>query len=376
MKNIKNPLSVLQLVYLTHDGITAMVFNICEFLDRERVNFDYLAFHTGEEYAHKTIRRLGGKAVIVASDRIKNPFLRSFFKYRGICREVRKNRETIVHVNASTPYDILIGLAARAGGAKRIFWHSHNSRGDRRPRRDIFIPLCRLLIPLIATDYLACSDEAAKYMLPKKIYREKKFQIIHNGIDLEKYEFNESGRRMIRRELELENCLVFGNIGRFHPQKNHKFLLEIFREIKKLRADAKLLLLGDGELLEQTKRQAAELSVEKDVIFYGTTTRVPEMLWAMDVYVMPSLYEGLPVTGVEAQASGLPMLVSDTVSPELAMTELVRYMPLQASAKDWAQKAAALSETVRTVHSEALRGAGYDVREIAGRLEEIYEGKA
>ena len=157
---------VLQFVYLTHDGITSMIFNICEFMDRKKVNFDYLAFSKGETYAHDKITQLKGRPVIIDVDNIPNPFIRSIKKYYGVYQAVRKYRYSIIHVNASTPYDILIAFAARLGGAKRVVFQSHNSKGDKRFRRDIFIPICRVLVPVLVSDYIACSDAAAKYMFP------------------------------------------------------------------------------------------------------------------------------------------------------------------------------------------------------------------
>lgn len=371
----KNDKKVLQFVYLTHDGITSMIFNICEFMDREKVNFDYLAFNVGETYAYEKIKRLGGRPVVVDIENIKNPFIRSIKKYYGVFREVRRYKYGIVHINASTPYDILIGLAARAGGAKRIIFHSHNSKGDKRLRRDIFIPFCRILVPFVATDYIACSDLAAKYMFPRQVYRKKAYDLLHNGIDIEKFSFNPQQREKVRKEIGLGDAKVFGSIGRFHVQKNHSFLLKIFAEILKMEKNAILLLVGEGELEKDIRAEAEQLSIAGNVIFYGTTTKVPQLLWAMDVYLMPSLYEGLPVTGIEAQAAALPLLVSDTVSRELQVTDLVRFMSLQSTAAEWARMAIKISELPgkrEENYISELERKGYDIRGVAKQLEAIY----
>ena len=366
---------VLQFVYLTHDGITSMIFNICEFMDRKKVNFDYLAFSKGETYAHDKITQLKGRPVIIDVDNIPNPFIRSIKKYYGVYQAVRKYRYSIIHVNASTPYDILIAFAARLGGAKRVVFHSHNSKGDKRFRRDIFIPICRVLVPVLVSDYIACSDAAAKYMFPSWIYKKKAYVLLHNGIDVERFSFNASEREKKRKELGFAENIVFGNIGRFHLQKNHSFLLKIFSEILKRKDNAKLLLIGTGQLEESLREEAKQLSIDKSVIFYGTTTEIPQMLWTMDAYLMPSLYEGLPVTGIEAQAAGLPMLVSDSVSRELHLTDLVHYMSLDRSASEWANAAIALLGQTRRNYTERLKEQGYDIRSIAVQLEEIYEKK-
>lgn len=364
---------VLQFVYLTHDGITSLIFNICEFIDRSKINFDYLAFAEGEKFAYEKIACYGGRPVIVNVEDIQNPFVRSIKKYYGVFCAVRKYGYQIIHVNASTPYDVLIGLAAKAGGAKRVIFHSHNSCGDKRFRRDILIPFCRLLIPFVVTDYIACSELAAKYMFPAGIYRSKAYRILHNGINVEEYVFDQAQREKIRNILGTKDAVVFGNIGRFHPQKNHEFLIEIFSEILKLKSNAMLLLIGDGELKDTIKRKAQTLSIDERIIFYGTTTEIPQMLWGMDVYLMPSLYEGLPVTGIEAQAAGLPLLVSDTVSKELRLTECVEFLSLKCSARKWAERAVSLSQKQRADHINEIRQKGYDIRSIAEQLEEIYE---
>lgn len=364
---------VLQFVYLMHDGITSMIFNICEFIDREKVNFDYLAFAKGEPYAYEKIKEFGGRPVVVDVEDIPNPIIRSIRKYYGVYRAIRTYKYEIIHINASTPYDILIGMAARLGGVKRVIFHSHNSRGDKRFRRDIFIPFCRLLIPFVATDYIACSELAAKYMFPRFVYRKKAYALIHNAIDLDKFAYNQAEREKIRKRLGLGNCLVFGNIGRFHPQKNHFFLLKIFAAILKKNNNARLLLVGTGELEDAVKAEAHRLLISDSVIFYGTTSEIPQMFWTMDVYLMPSVYEGLPVTGVEAQAAGLPMLVSNTVSQELRLTELVHYMSLKRSVGEWAAAAMALAGNDRADYRNELKRKGYDIQDIAEEVRGIYE---
>ena len=221
--------------------------------------------------------------------------------------------------------------------------------------------------------YLGCSESAAQYLFPKSIVKSHNYKVVTNGINLDKYVFNKEIRKEYREKNGLSDKFVVGHVGRFNEQKNHTFLLDIFAEILKIKENAVLLLIGEGELYDEVKQKAKVLGISENVVFYGKTSEVYNLMQAMDVFVFPSLFEGLPVAGVEAQAADLPFFMSDTITKELQMTDHCVYLPLQDS-KKWAETVCAESEMmVRRDTRKELRANGYDINQTVEFLEELYK---
>ena len=222
--------------------------------------------------------------------------------------------------------------------------------------------------------YFACSELAARFKYPKKILKNKNYQVINNGIDITKFKYDQKIRKNIRKELDCGNKIVIGHIGRFAPEKNHTFLLDVFEEYKKINNESMLVLIGVGALQETVKEKAIQLGIKNDVQFLGTTDKVNEYLNAMDIFVLPSLYEGLPIVGVEAEATGLPVISSVEVIKDLPIKELTNYYSLNNSAKDWALKIDEIvKNTVRKDVSDAIVDSNYEISNIAKKLEGFYE---
>lgn len=200
------------------------------------------------------------------------------------------------------------------------------------------------------------------------------YQLLKNSIDVSKYKFDSRRRSAIRNELKIpENTFVIGHVGGFREVKNHAFLLDIFAELQKRRNEAKLLLVGDGPLRSEAEQKVKSLGLENNVIFTGVRSDVNELMQAMDVFVFPSLYEGLPLTLVEAQAAGLPCCVSNTVSAEAAVTGNIHFLSLQAEPGSWAEEILLNAENFERCDttSEIVR-AGYDISACAVALEKFY----
>lgn len=194
-----------------------------------------------------------------------------------------------------------------------------------------------------------------------------------NGIDVERFRFAPAARARVRGELGLEGKLVIGNVGRLCYQKNQTFLLDVLKAVQQRCPESALLLVGEGEDRPALREKAKKLGLEKAAIFYGLSGHVEELFWAMDVFVMPSRFEGLPVTAVEAQCAGLPCLFADTLTREVRLGEAVRYLPLTAPAGEWAE--ALLTAEVRrdrATGAEAVREAGFDISGVSRRIEEFY----
>ena len=198
--------------------------------------------------------------------------------------------------------------------------------------------------------------------------------MVPNAIEVDKFSYNGQMRAQMRQKLELGNCLTVGHVGRFNEMKNHLFLLEVFAQIKKSRPDAQLILLGEGGCMGPAKQKAAELGITESVQFLGNQGNPQDYYQAMDLFIFPSLYEGLPGTVLEAQAAGLPCLMSDTITQEVALTELVESKSLKDSAESWAQAALALLERQkeRFDRMPEIRKAGFDAKEQAKELEAFY----
>ena len=197
---------------------------------------------------------------------------------------------------------------------------------------------------------------------------------MHNAIDPSAFSFSEVTRESLRAELGLEGRFAVGHIGRFNLQKNHKRLIEIFAQLKKIKPDAVLLLVGEGELEEETRAKVSELGVEDSVKFLGVRSDVPKLCMAMDVFVMPSLFEGLPVVGVEAQAAGLPCVFSAEVTDEVVILPQSSQLPLSASNAEWAERIAACDGSVsdRSAAIEPVRAAGYDINAETEKISRMY----
>jgi glycosyltransferase involved in cell wall biosynthesis len=207
----------------------------------------------------------------------------------------------------------------------------------------------------------APSDLAAKYTFGEKAYESGKVTLLHNAVDLDVFHFDANGGKVVRQELGIsEDALLVGHVGRFMTQKNHGFLLEIFCEIAAIKPDARLLLVGKGELEQNLREQAERLGIVDKVIFAGVRSDIPQILSAMDVLVFPSLYEGMPNTVIEAQATGLPCVIADTITREADITGLVQHLPLDLDAKEWAESAIAAVGPRHDTRGKFTK-AGYDI---------------
>ena len=205
------------------------------------------------------------------------------------------------------------------------------------------------------------------------MFRGAPFQVLNNAIDTRMYQHNPERAIHVRKALGIpSDCFLVGHVGRFAPQKNHKFLLNIFAEIQKKKPDTLLLLIGDGSLHNEIEVQAQRLGLDRSVIFTGIRSDIPDLMQAMDVFVFPSLYEGLPVTMIEAQAAGLACFISDKVPLECKITDLVTQIPLQASAEQWAEKILAAQNPGRKDTYNEIVAAGFDIVENAKWLQDFY----
>lgn len=354
---------VLQVVtHMNRGGLETMLMNYYRHIDRDKVQFDFLV-HRQERAAYDDeIEALGGK--IYRLPRLV-PWSRSYLS--ALNQFFDEHPEySVVHVHQDCLSSVILKAARNHGVPVRIA-HSHNANQDRNLKYPIKL-WYRRDIPRYATNLFSCGKDAGDWM-----FRGAKYQIINNAIDSAAYTCELERRTEIRKQLGLSEEFTLGHVGRFSPQKNHPFLLDIFATLLKKEPNAILLLVGGGEDMARIQEKAQELGISNHVRFLGIRSDVADLMQAMDIFAFPSLYEGLPVTMVEAQASGLPCIVSDKVPPECILTEgLVEVMPLSAGAEAWADAILERRNTPRTDRSAEIAAHGFDITTEAVKLQEFY----
>lgn len=301
-------------------------------------------------------------------------FLKQFYVFRNVKGLVRDGGYDVVHIHSDVANKLLVSaIAARIAGCKKILLHSHATGvdGNHRFLKRIFHYACCLFLKYIGTDYLTCSDLAGRWMFPN--VKPADVHMVNNGIDLEKFRISEEKRVEVRRSLGVEDKFVIGHVGRFAYQKNHEYLIDIFKSVRERDASAVLLLVGEGALMDGIKAKVAELGLSDSVIFYGVSDKVYELFMAMDVFVLPSHFEGLPIVGVEAQAAGLPCLFADTISRNTKIAQAVDFLPIDSdSVPVWTSKIEAFKAIGRCDNTEIMRSAGFSIKDTVTNLWCLY----
>lgn len=351
--------------HMNRGGLETMIMNYYRNIDREKVQFDFLVHRKYEADYDKEIESLGGKIYRLS---VLNPFSFSYRKELNSFFKEHKEYQ-IVHVHQDCLSSIILKSAKKNNVKVRIA-HSHSISQDKNIKYLIKM-FYRQFIPKYATDLMACGEAAGKWM-----FSGSQFCVLKNSINTELYSFNEEKRKQIRAEFNIaESELVVGHVGRFSPPKNHDFLIKIFKEIIQ-KKNAKLFLVGDGNLRGIIENETENLDLKENVIFTGVRSDVADLMQAMDVFVFPSLYEGLPVTMVEAQAAGLPCVISDNVPSECIITEgLVTKCSLNDSDDVWANYILKSVNKQRRDTRNEIINAGFDVKESAKNLEKFYYKK-
>lgn len=348
--------------HMNRGGLETMLMNYYRQIDRTQMQFDFLTHRDYDGDYGEEIRQLGGKLYHLP---VLNPFSPGYRKILGDFFDVHPEYR-VIHVHQDCLSGVILHVAKRHGVPVRIA-HSHGANQIKDIKYPIKL-LFRHFIAPYATHLMACGAKAGKWM-----FCGAPFEILSNAIAAADYSFDTDKKYIQREKWNIyPHELLVGHVGSFTVPKNHLFLLDIFNEIQK-RTPAKLLIVGDGSLRGSIEEKIRQLSLGDKVILAGLRSDVPDQLQAMDVFVFPSLYEGLPVTLVEAQASGLPCLISDGVSIECKMTDTVQQIPLSASPEFWAEQAIKAAKTPRKNTYEQIRAAGYDIVENAKRLQKMYE---
>lgn len=369
------PLRVLHVTsVLRAAGIESFIMNMYRNIDREKVQFDFLVMRDEKEFWDDEITTLGGRKYGVSIPPSHNALERVKIESVYLERFLEHHHYDIVHIHATTPLKALYLKAAKKAGVPVRIYHSHSAyvSGKSKLKYAVY-HVFQKMIAKYATNYFACSQAAAEWMYPKSLIRLKKVEVIPNGIDVRKFAYNPKKREECRSELGIpQNAFVIGHTGRFTAQKNQKFVIDVFSQLVRLVPNAQLILLGSGEMLQEVENDARTSGYYNRIHFLGVRHDVDRVLSAMDVYVMPSLYEGLPVAAVEAECSGLPCYLSDTITREVAFTKRVQFLSLQEGADRWAVSIARGVNNERSEGAVAIAQHGYDIVEAAQRLQRFY----
>ena len=357
---------VLQMIgSLGVGGSQTMILNIYRNIDRTKMQFDFVVDHTDPYHSYfvEEVKAMGAKVYAMPgfnganAAEIKREWNNFFYlhpEYKVLHSHVRS-------------YASLYLPIAKKHGVKTII-HSHstsNGSGAMAMAKNAMqFPLKKQ-----ADILMACSTEAGLWLYGDKACKSDKYVLMPNGVDLERFSYNEEARNRLRKELGLEGKFVVGHVGRYLPDKNHAFLLEAFAKLREKQPNSALLLVGEGGAQLEAAQTAVQLGVAEHVIMTGNRSDVPELLSAMDVFAFPSIREGLPMTLIEAQSTGLPCLISDRISPDVDISPLIKRLPID-DAERWAWEM--LGEHKRMDVKDDIRKAGYDIKESAKKMAELY----
>lgn len=362
------------------NGASIFEYRVSEKLKYKDIFFDYLVTENPTEDEMKRYDNQGSKIYKLDLDNKHGLLVRELKANYKYYKFFKQHDYQIVYVDTENSLRAIHLLMARFAGVKIRVVHSHNNGLQTNSNISKYISLfIKNFFNYSATDFFACSDEAAKWLFPKNIFERKQYRIINNGIDTEAFLFNNHSRKIIRNKFRIKDTdLVLGSVARFVEQKNHSFMLDIIYELKKSHSrNVKLLLVGEGRLEKQIKKQAEKLGVFGNVIFAGTTSNVSEMLSAMDIFLMPSLFEGFGIAALEAQANGLPCILSDKLTKDLNMSDNIQYLPID-SVDDWVNQIIRLKKIDRIDGNQAvekIENRGYSLAKTVEFLEVFYKGK-
>lgn len=295
--------------------------------------------------------------------------------YMNLYHFLIANKYDYVHIHSDVANKLLIlGLAAKKAGVKNIIFHSHASNVDGRFRfiKRIIHKVSAPFLKKIGTKFVAVSNIAGRWMYPNISSNE--IILIKNGINLNKFKFNYNRRVEVRNKLGLNNKLVIGNVGRFAYQKNHLFLLKVFKEYLKVNPNSILLLIGEGKDKNKIIDKARKYGIRDKIIFYGTSNRVNELLQAMDVFLLPSHFEGLPIVGVEAQAADLPVIFSDKITREVKILNTTKYLPIKKRyLKNWITFIEKNKNLDRVDTSLIMKKNGFSINDTVNQFINLYK---
>lgn len=360
---------------LNYGGQEAFIVNLYSKIDKENYEFSFITPFECENKKLKELVKNNKNDIIIAENNEFNNKLRKKFILQ-VARKYLTNQYDVVHIHSGSVFTLFnVAKIAKKNGIKKVIVHSHAS-GKNNIKYKLVKFISDLSIERYVNYFFACSEIAAEWKFPKNIIKNKKYYIIKNGIDLDNFQYNVDRRNEYRKEFKIDNKLVLIHVGRFSFEKNQEYIIKIFVELLKLNKDSELFLVGGkGDNLERIETMIKELQLEDKVHILMNRSDVNNLINMSDVFILSSRWEGLPFTGIEAQANGIPCIFSDTISEELNITKAYSKLPIDISPEIWAEKIIELHKNGRIDTIGDIRKAGFDIKEVCEFMKNIYGGE-
>ena len=365
----KEPIRVAQIIgKWLGGGVEAVVMNYYRNIDRSKIQFDFICDEDSTNIPYDEIKKLGGKVIIIP------PYQKVIKYHKALKKVLKEGNYKMVHSHINT-LSVFPLFAAKCVGVPVRIAHSHSTSNKKEWKKTLMKNALKPFSKVFATHYMCCSEHAGRWLFGNKEYDKGNVYLLNNAIDLDKFKYDEKVRKLKRKELGIkDDTFVIGHIGRFVAQKNHTFLIDIFNEYHKKNKKIILLLIGQGPKEEEIKEKVNNLNLSDSVVFLGQREDANELYQAMDLFLFPSLYEGLGMVLIEAQASGLPCVCSTEVPKIAKVTENLYFISLSNSSKDWANSILSIyKKYYRKNESEEIKKYEYDIVEEAKKLEKKYK---
>jgi glycosyltransferase involved in cell wall biosynthesis len=362
------PIRILQVQSsMDRGGAETLVMSLYRKINREHVQFDFVVNTEKIGAYEEEIQQLGGRVIRCPA-----------FKGYNLIGYVRWWKEFLAHSEYLVIHSHIFGTAsiflsvARAQGLHTIC-HSHSTSNGKGLYSAIKY-LFQLPVRYVSDSMIACSDDAGKWLFGKNVVHNPRYEVWKNGIDVQAFRFDKKRRDRVRAQLGVTDQVALGHVGRFIPVKNHKFLIKVFKAYYDIQPRSVLLLVGDGPLVGEAKELANDLGIGDYIHFLGVRKDIPDLLDAMDFFLLPSLYEGFPISAVEAQTSGLRCLISDRVPHDIQISDDLTFIPIDNGVQPWCDALLASNITSDREHAyKRVVDQGYDITEMASYVERFYE---
>ena len=361
------PIRIAQVVgNMCGGGVETFLMNYYKNIDRSKIQFDFIIDEDSTYVPRKEIESLAGKI-------IELPTYKHIFKYiKELTKIFKENKYKIVHANLNT-LNILPLFCAKIAKVPIRISHAHSTTNKKEWKRNFTKIILKYFSRIFANEYFCCTEMAGRWQFGDKYFEEGKIKIIKDAIDTNKFTYNLETRKKVRKKLNIEDKFVIGHIGRFVEQTNHKQLIEIFNEYCKEHKNSVLVLIGDGPLKKKIIKQVNNLNLQNSVLFLGQREDVNELYQAMDLFLFPSLYEGLGMVLVEAQCSGLHCIASTNVPIDAKLTENFSIVSLADNINTWIQEIDKLKEkNSRGEYASYIEKAGYEIKNENEKLLNLY----
>lgn len=350
---------VINTIGLNYEGITSVIYNYCNALDKKDIEISFIGHENMNPVLKEQFESIG--EVLITPKRKSN--IKGYIKSLD---KILKSKYDVVHIHGNSGTMAIETILAKIHGVKNIIIHGHSTKCNHPIINKVLTPIMK-----ISSDYyIGCSNAAGSWLYGKSPYI-----VLNNAIDINKYVYNDTIRKECRKELGVMNEFIIGHIGHFTETKNHTFIIDIFEKVYQQLPTAKLLLVSDGPKLEEIKEKVSQLGLDNRVIFTGRRNDAYRLYQAMDLFLFPSLWEGLGMVTIEAQTASLPVLASDTISQETNCTNRIFYKSLDEKAGNWAKEIINIKNkefSRKNLLVDNIRQHGFDINKEAEKLREIY----